>query len=33
MHTVFPTDTLLTKATERYSFGWSNFRAIYGSQP
>lgn len=29
----FTTDNLLTKATERYSFGWSNVRSIYGSMP
>jgi hypothetical protein len=29
----FGTDNLLTKATERYSFGWSNFRSIYGCMP
>ena len=29
----FTTDNLLTKATERYSFGWSNFRSIYGAMP
>jgi hypothetical protein len=29
----FATDNLLTKATERYSFGWSNWRALYGSMP
>lgn len=29
----FTTDNLLTKATERYSFGWSNWRALYGSMP
>lgn len=33
MHTDFTTDNLLTKATERYSFGWSNVRAVYGNQP
>lgn len=27
----FPTDTVLAKATERYSFGISNVRAIFGS--
>jgi hypothetical protein len=27
------TDNLKVKATERYSFGWSNHRAIYGSMP
>mgnify|MGYP000019281340 CR=1 FL=1 len=27
----FMTDNLLAKATERYSFGCSNFRAVYGS--
>lgn len=29
----FQTDNLLTKATERYSFGWSNFRGIWGNNP
>jgi hypothetical protein len=29
----FTTDNLMVKATERYSFGWSNFRAIYGCMP
>lgn len=29
----FTTDNLMTKATERFSFGWSNFRGIYGSMP
>lgn len=29
----FLTDNLMTKATKRFSFGWSNFRGIYGSQP
>jgi hypothetical protein len=29
----FTTDNLMTKATERYSFGWSDWRAIWGSQP
>lgn len=29
----FGTDNLMTKATERFSFGWSNFRSIYGSMP
>lgn len=29
----FTTDNLMTKATERYSFGWSNFRSIYGMMP
>lgn len=33
MHTDFTTDNLLTKATCRFSYGWSNARAIYGSQP
>jgi hypothetical protein len=33
MFTDFGTDNLMTKATERYSFGWSNFRSIYGSMP
>jgi hypothetical protein len=29
----FMTDNLMTKATKRFSFGWSNFRGIYGSMP
>ena len=29
----FDTDNLKVKATERYSFGWSNWRAIYGCMP
>ena len=29
--TDFTTDNLLAKAIERYSFGWSNSRSIYGS--
>lgn len=29
----FTTDNLMVKATERYSFGWSNFRALYGCMP
>jgi hypothetical protein len=29
----FTTDNLMTKATERYSFGWSNFRSLYGMMP
>ena len=29
----FDTDNLLTKATERFSFGWSNFRAVFGCMP
>jgi hypothetical protein len=29
----FTTDNLLVKATERYSFGWSNARGIYGCMP
>ena len=33
MHTEFTSDNLLTKATERFSFGWSNSRAIYGMMP
>ena len=33
MHTDFTTDNLMTKATERYSFGWSNFRAGFGCMP
>lgn len=27
------TDNLKVKATERFSFGWSNWRSIYGSMP
>ena len=33
MHTDFTTDNLLTKATERFSFGWSNSRGIFGMMP
>jgi hypothetical protein len=33
MHTDFTTDNLLTKATERFSFGWSNARGLYGMMP
>ena len=29
----FDTDNLKVKATERWSFGWSNFRGIYGCLP
>lgn len=29
----FSTDNLMTKATERFSFGWSNWRALYGCMP
>jgi hypothetical protein len=29
----FGTDNLMTKATERYSFGWSNWRSLYGCMP
>jgi hypothetical protein len=29
----FTTDNLMTKATERFSFGWSNWRALYGCLP
>lgn len=29
----FDTDNMKVKATERYSFGWSNWRAIYGNMP
>lgn len=32
MNTDTITQNLLTTATERYSFGWSNWRAIFGSQ-
>jgi hypothetical protein len=31
VYTDFQTDNLLAKAVERYSFGWSNPRAVYGS--
>ncbi len=33
MFTDFLTDNLMTKATKRFSFGWSNFRGIYGATP
>jgi hypothetical protein len=33
MQTDFDTDSLKTKAHERYSMGWSNFRGLYGSMP
>jgi hypothetical protein len=33
LFTDFLTDNLMCKATKRFSFGWSNFRAIYGSMP
>lgn len=33
MHTDFTTDNMMTKATERYSFGYSNFRAVFGCMP
>lgn len=33
MQTDFTTDNLLVKATERFGFGWSNFRSIYGMMP
>lgn len=33
MQTDFDTDSLKTKAHERYSFGFSNPRALYGSMP
>lgn len=33
MQTDFDTDSLKTKAHERYSFGWSDFRGVYGSMP
>jgi hypothetical protein len=29
----YDTDNLKIKATERFSFGWSNWRAIFGSMP
>jgi hypothetical protein len=29
----YDTDNLKVKATERYSFGWSNWRGIYGCMP
>lgn len=33
MYTDFDTDNLKVKGTERYAFGWSNFRSVYGSMP
>lgn len=33
MYTDFDTDNLKVKGTERYSFGWSNFRAAFINQP
>lgn len=33
MTTDFDTDNLKTKASERYGFGWSNFRAVFGCTP
>ena len=33
MYVDFDTDNLKVKATERYSFGWSDFRSVYGSLP
>ena len=33
MYVDFDTDNLKTKATSRYSFGWSNHRAIFGCMP
>jgi hypothetical protein len=33
MYTDFDTDNLKVKGTERFSFGWSNFRAVYGNMP
>ena len=33
MQVDFVTDNLLVKGYERYSFGYFNFRAIYGSFP
>ena len=33
MHTDFTTDNMLTKATERFSFGYSNFRTVFGCMP
>ncbi len=29
----FSTDNLMVKATKRFSFGWSNWRGVYGSSP
>lgn len=29
----FTTDNLMTKATERFSFGWSNWRSLFGCLP
>lgn len=29
----FDTDNLKVKATERFSFGWSNWRSVFGSMP
>ena len=33
MYVDFDTDNLKTKATERFSFGWSNHRALFGCMP
>ena len=33
MQVDFTTDNLMVKGTERFSFGWSNFRGIYGCMP
>lgn len=33
MYTDFDTSSLKVKGEERYSFGWSNFRAIWGNMP
>jgi hypothetical protein len=33
MHVDFQTDSLMTKASERFSFGCSNIRAVFGSMP
>jgi hypothetical protein len=29
----FSTDNLMVKATKRFSFGWSNWRGVFGSTP
>jgi hypothetical protein len=33
MHTDFTSDNMMTKTTERYSFGSSNFRCVFGCMP
>jgi hypothetical protein len=33
LHTDFSTDNLQVKATKRFSFGWSNWRGVFGSTP